>query len=1308
MRLNIRLDLNSERVQLHLLKGLDSWVELGLLSEAQVRELARTMSQPIPSAEDDSDSLPSSLPRTAIADKRGYASASAVDSALQGSTEALPKAEPKLSKLLRTLRPLLEEISVIWLLFLGVFLVVVSSGLLAASQWQSFSAAGQYAILLAYTLAFWGASIWAQRQERLQVTAKMLALTATLLIPINFWMMDAIGLRNTPVGVGVGGLSALLLSCLLLKLLAHRFNRLNTVGLSWLHLGWLAGGWAFWPVAATYLGTVGTAANLTYQDRRLEPSEDLSVEETEEIRGTEEAATRSPAFDRLVMSLSVLILLFRSLFVVQVPPYQLGLAAGICGWLLVWLNRNHQSRELWRWAGLSLLFVGWAVTVGQQPPLQAIAISTLVLWLLWDRLKLSWQKGYLLALIGVASQAYWLLSALIPPRTRETILTQLAQQFSTQPVSRVEWMSLGFLPFLWGLLFFARWLRRWQQPALSQLTEGVTLAIGIGLTALSAGTRFTLAANLLLSAITLFVVVHRRPHIQRFVVTLAHVFGLAVIAAFIHYLRPELAVLTWAYILLAGGLAEFALHLTLRSDGETSLGENRWRQNTWGAGLGLFALSYIPLIESWSVCPDWIWLLVPVVLTFVANRRSALHPVRLAQVTLLAVVLQTPWLQGFPIAIASFAVGTLCMLANSRVWQSSWATLFTVGSGIACVTSMAGYTTDALNNDGDYLWIVWALEIAALGLMARALDRRTGKLSGLYRKAFGLWELLLTAVLLLSGSAIAALVIDDPLYQYSISALGIRYLIAATVLLIAALLEAIRHQPADWRYWRLAWAVEIVVALGLTLGGVNIEGIAVATLALGFVAQMSADVWVLRRPPYRSSWQGIPIVYAVLGALLGHVTFGADSGLFTIFAGAIAIGIGRRNLSLNPLSYIGLAALSLGAYELLVYRMLQASGGQAGDGFTLLAILALVIALVERFLGPWLLRYRLIPAQGLRGAAHAHWLLGSVLVVAAAVTGLSQPKGITFWTGTLVLLAGYALITGNRRWTPQTFISNHAIWTGVGIVEILLCTAHNRFIWFPDRTFLITWGGVAACAVSFAIYQLPWERWGWPLRQWRLLALWLPLSALGVAMSYRVPTQSLLIVGAFYAWMAKQRDQVRLSYLSVLLFDWALLRYLDEQGWLTALAFSLVAGVSLLYVAEIEPYFQGLSRDLSPDFFKRQQRHWLRSLASGLIGITALYQAESDRPLLLYAAITLALCTGLILAGLALKVRAFLYVGTGTFVLQIIRVLWLFINDNSLLLWAVGIVLGLAFIWVAATFESRRGQVTHRLESWNTALQTWD
>ena len=1190
------------------------------------------------------------------------------------------------------MRSLLDEISVIWLLFLGVFLVVVSSGLLAASQWQSFSPVGQYAVLLAYTLAFWVASTWTRQKENLQSTARMLTLTTLLLIPINFWMMDALGVLRSPVGIGAGGLSAVLLSCLPLKLLNHRSNQLNLIGLSWLHWGWLASGAAFWPVAATYLGIVGTATNLAYQD-----------EQSSLLEGS--TRSRLLSFDVMTVGLAISILLFRSLFIEQVPVDQLGLATGICGWLMVRLTRQKvgqktgqkAGRKLWTAAGFGLLGVGWAVCVAKTPPLQGIAVSLLALWLLWDLLLFNWRKESLLGLIAIAAQTYWIGARLIPPGTRDTVLTRLSAQLSSVPVSRYEWMSIGFFPFILGLLFFAKKLRQWRKAKLSQTAEYVALGIGTALTLMGATNRFTAAGNLLISTVVLVMVLRRRAAQDRSsieLVTLTHGVGLLAIAAWIDYLVPTLDIKLWAYILLGGAIAELLIHLTIRSE--------HWRLSTWHAGLLLSGIGYWLLLLSANGDPGYQWLSIPVVLTFVASHRQALKPKETATFAMVALILQAPWMMSWPAAIISFAIATVCMGFNSRTLKNLAATFFTVGTGIALVTSCLWYgPIMRMNHSGGRMMLVWAFAIWALWLIRRRLSRRSDDLSRLYQQAAQSWSLILMGGLLLWGSAVAWLVLSQAVYglapsastlfyDVNIQGAGLRYVLAAMALLVAALFEAIRNQPAEWRYWSLAWATEIIVVLGLALRGLDADGIAVATLALGFVSQVSADVWVLKRPPYRPSWHGIPLAFAVLGVLLGHSYFGPNTGLFTIFAGAIAIGVGRRESSLNPLSYIGLATLSIGAYELLIYRMMQASGGAAGDGFTLLALLALAIACIQKFLSKWLLRYLQISPKGLRGVANTHWLLGSLIAFSATTVGLSQPTGITIWTVTAVLLAAYALVSGNRRLTPQLFFSNYSIWTSIGILGILFCAAHNRFVWFPDRMFLITWGGVMAYVMSYVLYSISWERLGWPLRPWRLLALWLPLSVLGVAVSYRVPTQSLLIVGAFYAWMAKQRHQVRLSYISVVLLDWALLRYLYESGWSTDPIEFFILGLTLLYVAQIEPYFQGLE--------KRQQRHWMRTLSSGLIGATALYQTEVSSPMLLYAAIAVAISIALIFAGLALKTRAFLYVGTGTFLLQVIRVLWLFVSANSLLLWAVGIVLGLVFIWIAATFESRRSQVTHRLD----------
>lgn len=525
------------------------------------------------------------------------------------------------------------------------------------------------------------------------------------------------------------------------------------------------------------------------------------------------------------------------------------------------------------------------------------------------------------------------------------------------------------------------------------------------------------------------------------------------------------------------------------------------------------------------------------------------------------------------------------------------------------------------------------------------------------------------------------------------------YTIPSLVLLAAALIESIRHRPAAWRYWWLAWTLEVAAMIGLSAAETSVGAIALATLTLGFIALIAGDLWTKNHPGYRLSWHGIPLVYAALGVGLAHLEFSAQTGLYPIAAAAIFVGIGRRQPRLNPASYLGLLLFSLGAYELLIYQLSQASGGSPGDGVNLLAALGLAIALLQRWLRLWLQRYLKIPAAALQSTAHLHWALGSFLSALAIFAGLSQPYGTVLWTAISLSLAAYAFSVGNRRWTIEPVIADHTIWTSTGLAEATLCIALSRFEIFFDRAFILTWAGVITCAVSFALYRLPWERWGWPDRPFSILSIWLPISTVAVtALSIRIP--GLLIVSAFYAWMAKARSRVRISYLSIFLLDWALLDYLDGQSLLTELAFALVFGLSVLYVAQVDPYFREMQQ--------RQQRHILRILASISISLTALYQAEISDPMLLYAGTTLLFCLGFIFAGLSLKVRAFLYVGTLTFVVQIARILWLFISTYSLLLWATGIVLGLMFIWIAATFESRRSQVTQLLDSWTAALATWD
>ncbi len=108
-----------------LLEGLDIWLRLGLLSHTQVKQLCRTH-------------LVCSLPEMTLPEN------TAAVPALQ--TSEVPSISATVSQtpnfISQILQSLMAEISILWLLFLGVFMVVVSSGVLAASQWRNFPPVG--------------------------------------------------------------------------------------------------------------------------------------------------------------------------------------------------------------------------------------------------------------------------------------------------------------------------------------------------------------------------------------------------------------------------------------------------------------------------------------------------------------------------------------------------------------------------------------------------------------------------------------------------------------------------------------------------------------------------------------------------------------------------------------------------------------------------------------------------------------------------------------------------------------------------------------------------------------------------------------------------------------------------------------------------------------------------------------------------------------------------------------------------------------------------------------------------------------
>lgn len=557
----------------------------------------------------------------------------------------------------------------------------------------------------------------------------------------------------------------------------------------------------------------------------------------------------------------------------------------------------------------------------------------------------------------------------------------------------------------------------------------------------------------------------------------------------------------------------------------------------------------------------------------------------------------------------------------------------------------------------------------------------------------------------------------------------------------------------NWRdstelgFYGIAWSLELLVISCFTLIDRSLDELAIANLVLAFGTQLAGDWWIAKQGqraegrgqrvglnlpsspylpispsppiPIPSSWHIIPLLFAALELIIQHRTFTATTGLYTLAAALVGIGVGRRQPSLKPLTHFSVLGVSIAAYELLIYQLSQATEGSAGDGLTLLAALATGLAIGYRLLSRWLVPYLRLTVQELQVVVLLHWILGNGFLLMAIANPLSSSNQ-WLWTGIAAALATDALAMGNRYLSTSPNItalssspscpSPHLLvlsspsllaWTYAGIIEALITLANLLRLLLPDAL-LLDWAGAIAAIIAAIVYFAPWQRWGWDEEPWRQSALVLPAVAV-LASAWGTNLQSLFIVAAYYAWLANAERQIRFSYISVLLADWAILRLFDSYNTREPLWYAAVVGVSLLYSIQVDPDLR--SQD------DRPVRHLLRSLGTGLICFTAFYQSEvgiSGIASVLVGLFAIALQLGFVLAGLLLRVRAFLYVGTAAFILQVLWQLWRFVSDYSLLLWTLGILVGLSLIWIAATFEARRAQVNALLQHWVAELEEWE
>ncbi|MEO1560515.1 MAG: hypothetical protein AAFS12_13100 [Cyanobacteria bacterium J06632_19] len=577
----------------HLLQGLDEWLRLNLISDSQVRQFCweyltcRVILEP--------QILPQKPPETVAPQPRK------------------PAEKPKLtatpslfSSMWHSLR---AEFSVRWLLFLGIFTVVVSSGALAASQWERFTAFLQYGVLFAYTLLFWGLSFWTGKQANLRLTSAALHIVTMLLIPINFWAMDGLGLWRNPINwllVGIASISLTGITALLAKqsiftgsIPVSKLSFINILGLSYLHWGWRFTGF---PLIAVYLAFIGTTIITVFQNLQADRGEG----EEKRIIFQSSWGKNLPA---TIIIYSSIILLLRAIIGAGINISQLGLAIGICGWLIAWLAQREDKETSTKsensppsltnfpseTIGGILLLLGWLVTVWNNP-LQAIAVSGLGLWFFHSRLYLYSLRSDLTAFFAIGLQSICLGWRLLPDNFHSSIIT-FATQFTNSQDNPWALLSVGLFPYIIFMVAFTDRLYQKNKPDLASFGEILTLILGLILTAIAITNPILRSLNLLLSTITLAIVTHQHFH-KIFsppspssllpLTYLTHISAILTLFSWINLFFPSLSQQIWAVVCLVVMVAEWLF----------SVGNGMGCRSAWHIGLMLAGSSYLLLLTN--------------------------------------------------------------------------------------------------------------------------------------------------------------------------------------------------------------------------------------------------------------------------------------------------------------------------------------------------------------------------------------------------------------------------------------------------------------------------------------------------------------------------------------------------------------------------------------------------------------------------------------------------------------------------------------------------------------------------------------
>ncbi len=1301
-----------------LLKGLDQWLQLGLISHGQVRKLCRNhLSCALPDLE---------VVKSVSIEKNKVA---------ETTDQSLVNVAPSSNIFSRILQGFLDELSIRWLLFLGIFLVVLSSGVLAASQWQNFPVFGQYLVLLIYTLSFWGIGWWTSKQDQLKLTSQTLAAIATLLVPINFWAISHLGLGNRLIEWLIIAFALVVLTATVWLSPRRKKTAKNILGiplfllLSYLHLGWQI---PLFSLVSVY-GGITVISLLNYRLREKQQ---------------QYPKQQYPTVDLLFILATWSLLLARILItdVSLIPNYCLAIA--ILGWLLatIYLTPtpknniplNQQSAreiadtffgKICQILSIILFVFTWMISVFAgivESSLffgQTIAISGLAIHLFSQRLRLYWLKRDLTAIFLLGLQTLYISKELIPSGLRKEAL-DLSIAVSKTEYFPESVFGVTLFPYVIIFVLIASWLYRRQKPQLASYAEALTLILGIGLTCLSLTNPTWRSLNLLFSTLTLAYVAKIRQPIRGNLIYATHLLGLITVINGIHFALPNLNITLWGIILLALMSIEWAIYISqLKRKHQPTFSAVLW-QSCWYFGLLLSAVSYtcflaqinISFLSSNSFPWGLIWLIAPGMLTLVAKYTRRIQQRRLAtMLSCLALMGGQLLVLGKPeTRFIGLAVAMGLMLINAFNLRHTIVTVIHLGFALSLITSL--FVSLNLTSIWDWLLIGSAAilglyqlrlyllrtsnspkidyisERTAHGILGVGIETKNFKLIAKYIKAADYWAIALITIELTILSIIYLylpnLQLEEQYFPYLLT----------TGLVAGAILWRYRPQPNNLALYTLVWLGELFAWGLVILWGQSSLIFAATNIILGIVA--GGIVGRLDQldslGATKLNLSSVPLVYAACGILWRLQYFNAYTGLLTLGVGWILINTQQSNQQANKMiNYLGLVAISGGVYELVIYQMQSSTGGTIADGLTILALVSAAIAFTYRLTAWWHRQHNHGTLFNLNLSrvvlvAHIHWAISSILKIMTAGIAIegATPRLTSVSIATSFCLGIYAVIQGQDREvnTNTNTSASNDWWVYVGLVEIFATLIYSRLI-ISQLSLFDPWRVIFTCALALLIYQIPWHNLGWRATPWQHTALIIP-AMMSLVTAEDISALSLVVTALFYLRIAYAQQNIRWSYISLGFINWLMIRF----TWQHNPEFIWVGGIislSILYIAQFDPYCQT----------HRQQRHYLRLIGSSIVCIFALL----EQPGIIPGVISF----GLIFLGLGLKIRAFLFTGTITLILTAIHQLVILVLTYSFLKWIVGLLAGICSIAIAAGFEKQRDQALNQLKNYSNKLQNW-